>query len=173
VERLLVLERAVQVRIEEHDPSVGGLHHHDGKRIGVGAIAVHIRRRQRSEWQLAEQPSVPARADCEPSDPRGAAQRARPDRERAVRTGAHGSQRDAALAREITQVEHLGRPRGRHDQAGHARVDARVEDADEHAAAIVGLMRGTERVDAGARERHEAGEQREGRRQLGIRDPWR
>ena len=54
VQRLLVLERAVQVRIEEHHPPVARFHDDDGEGIGIRAVAVHVGRRQWTQRQLAK-----------------------------------------------------------------------------------------------------------------------
>ena len=148
MERHFVFERAVEVRVEERHPAVGGFDDHDGEFVGIAAVAVQVRRGRAAEGQLAEQAAIP----------RGRGGEA-PTAGRAFhllvgRRGKRG-QRDAPLPRKIPQVRDLGGARAGGDQSRDARIDAAVENGDEHAPAVVGRMQRAKQFYAGTLERHE------------------
>src|SRR5437763_1766991 len=54
--------------------------------------------------------------------------------------GGDGGEGDATRAREVAQVDDLGRPGAGGDQAVHARVDAGVENRDQDSTPVVRRM---------------------------------
>ena len=168
VQRHLVFKRAVQVRVEERHPAVACLDHDDGKRVGVDSVAVQVAGGRLAEGQFPQHPGVPRRGGGQAPDAVGARKGMPAHGDRAVGGRAHGGERDATLAREVAQLDDLGRPGAGGDQAVHPRVDARVEDCDQHATPVVRRMLEAELVDARVFERHEPGHERDGGWQCGL-----
>ena len=169
VQRRFVLERAVEVRVEERDPAIHRLHHDDREFIGVVPIAVHIGRGELAQRQLAEHACIPPRTGREAGDPPGPHELLSRDRDHAVAGRGDGSEDDPALPGKIAQVEELGRPGSGGDEASDAGIHPRVQDPDDHAAAVIGRMRGAELVHARGPERHEPRQERERRRHDRLR----
>ena len=156
----LILERAVEIRIEERHPAIRRFDDDHREGIGVAAIAVDVARGGPAEGQLAERAAVPGRGRGQPSDTG-----------RAPLLALHGSgecaQGDTALARKVAQLDHLGRAGARGDQPRDARIEPAVENRDQGAAAVIGGMSGAEDIGAGALQGHEA--QHVGDRRLDCR----
>ena len=168
VQRHLVFERAVQVRVEERHPAVARLDDNDRKRVGVGTIAVQVAGGRLAERQLPQHSGVPRRGGGEATDAVCARQRVPAHGDGAVGRGGDGGERDATLPREVAQLDDLGRPGAGGDQAVHARVDAGVEDRDQDAAPVVRRMLNAELIDSRAFQRHEPGHERDRRGQRGL-----
>src|SRR5206468_836586 len=72
VQRHLVLERAVQVRVNERDPAVRRLHDDHGKSIAVAPVTVQIAARHFPEGTLRQLAGIPRGRGREPADATGA-----------------------------------------------------------------------------------------------------
>ena len=165
VQRHLVFERAIEVRVEKRHPPVRGLHDDHGEDVRVVPVAVQIGVGHLPEGTLTQAADVPGRRAREPPDATGAGQRPAPDHDRAVTGGGHRSELDRALPGEVPHVEQLGRSRTGRDQPVYAGVDAGVEDADQDAATVIRRMLAPKLFDARAAERHQSDEQRARRRE--------
>src|SRR5439155_1650241 len=80
----LVLERAVQVRVDERDPAVRRLHDDHGKDIAVAPVTVEIAARHFPEGTLRQLAGIPRGRGREPPDATGAGERPAGDRDGAV-----------------------------------------------------------------------------------------
>ena len=168
VQRHLVFERAVQVRVEERHPAIARLDHDDGKRVGIDSVAVQVAGGRPAQGQLPQHAGVPRGGGGQAPDAVCPPQGVPAHGHRAVGGGGDGRERDATLAREVAQLDDLGRSGAGGDEAVHPGIDAGVEDRDQDATPVVRGMLGAELVDARVLQRHEPGHQRDGGRQRGL-----
>ncbi len=160
VQRHLVLERAVQIRVDERDPAVGRLHHEHRKGVAVGPVPVQVGGGQLPERPFRQNAGIPRGRGRKPADPTGPGKHSAGDRDGAVARCGDGRQSDHTLPGEIPDIERLGGASAGDDETVHAWVYAGVEDGDQDAAPVIGGVSGAEVVDARAVERHQADEQR-------------
>ena len=161
VERHLVFERTVEVRVEECHPAVRRLHDHDREFIGVATVAIHVRSRSMTQWQLAEYAAIPGGRGCQACDTCRATH------------GTFGwrgewSKRDAALGGEVAELDDFRRAGAGCDESRHVGIDAAVENRDEDAPTIIAGMRRAKDIDTGTLERHEAQHVRHRRLDRGL-----
>ena len=149
VEGHLVLERAIQVRIDEHDPAVRCPHDHHGEFIGVATVAVYVGSRCMTEGQLAEHAAIPCGRGRQPRDAGRSTQRALGGR-------GDGREGDTAFGGEVPQLDDLRCAGAGRDESRHVRVDAAVQNRDQDATAVVRRMRRVKHIDTGALQRHQA-----------------
>ncbi len=155
VDRPLARERAVAVGIGQEHPAVGRANHDDRQRVAHDAVAVEIGRRRRAERQLGDRAGVVRSGGAECHDPPEPAEPPAGNLDR-VAGRRHPRERDRALAGEVAQIEDLRGAGGGGEKPRHARVDAGVQNADQHAAAVGLGLGAKEPIHAGARERHPA-----------------
>ena len=155
VHRLVVGQRAIAIGVDDHDPAVGRMEHHDCERVVDVTIGIEVTRVRVSHRQFADGAAIPWPVCVERPQVRKSTQTLAPDHD-GVAGGIEPRQRDLPLAREIPQVQDLGIAGARGTQARNARVDAAVEDRNEDAAAIKGRMLLRKLGHAGRCQRHPA-----------------
>ena len=169
VQRLLVLERAVEIGVEERDPTVRRFHDDHLERVGVVPVPVQVGGGCRTQGELAQHAGVPGGAGGEARDaPRAGERPAGHSHRVSIPRGRHRCERDPPLRRKIPQIEDPRCPRTGGDEPVHAGVDPGVEDADQYPPPVIRRVFGLEAVDTGARQRHQACEERLRRGRLGL-----
>ena len=109
VQRRLVIERAVQVGVEERDPAVGRLDDDDREDVGVRAVAVQVGGGAPAQWQLAQLACVPRSGAGDPRDPTRAGEHVSSHGHGPIGRRPHRRERHHTFAGEVPQVQDLGR----------------------------------------------------------------